>query len=424
MNLIPTNVQSQLIKMPQSSEAGAADSLAGEGSETDKFPHVLQNHISENPANNSQLIENTQLNESVEPGDNISIISLPVISAPESWLDHLAKAGVTFSGDSDLLASANTNASASYPNPGLEDSSIIYADQLLPAITSSIPVIGEVLPVGGNSLPSEVAVNAVVSSGQVLDIDQKQAVGRNILGEATLLTKSGDGIELAQRNVPNDKIELSVAAKNPVNPLPELESKSQSEKFSDSLIAKFQGSQNAHNPILDGSLSRPQPGAIVMSSVSNQPPSLTTPMDLEQLSIVKPESASEWGKGLGDRVSWMINQKLNTASIRLDPPMLGKLEVSILVRDDVTSVTINAQNAQTREMIENASFRLRDHLQEAGFQNVNVDVSNDRGQKHPGAENLADSITSDDVQLNDQDENSSDQAADHYSSDSLVDYFV
>ena len=107
--------------------------------------------------------------------------------------------------------------------------------------------------------------------------------------------------------------------------------------------------------------------------------------------------------------------------------MLGKLEVSIQVRDDITSITINTQHAQTREMIENASFRLRDHLQEAGFQNVNVDVSSDHGQNQPNAEHLADSsrTTVEDTEVSGQSDNEhNQQESGYYASDALVDYFV
>jgi hypothetical protein len=102
-------------------------------------------------------------------------------------------------------------------------------------------------------------------------------------------------------------------------------------------------------------------------------PVMTSPI---QNMVLNPQGdARVWGEGLGERVNWMINQKLNNATIRLDPPSLGKLEVHINFSTDSTTVTINTHQAQTREMVENASHRLRDILEENGFANVNVDVS-------------------------------------------------
>jgi len=108
---------------------------------------------------------------------------------------------------------------------------------------------------------------------------------------------------------------------------------------------------------------------------------------LDSMSLARTAEAAEWGDGLGERVNWMINQKQNSATIRLDPPMLGKLDVQVKIVDDATTITIQTQHAQTRELIETASVRLRDHLQENGFQNVNVDVSQRQDQQQGRAQN-------------------------------------
>jgi len=105
------------------------------------------------------------------------------------------------------------------------------------------------------------------------------------------------------------------------------------------------------------------------------------PTQLETMNLARTADAGEWGNGLGERVNWMINQKQNSAIIRLDPPMLGKLDVQIKIADDATTITIHTQHAQTRDLIETASVRLRDFLQESGYQNVNVDVSQRQDQQ-------------------------------------------
>jgi flagellar hook-length control protein FliK len=69
--------------------------------------------------------------------------------------------------------------------------------------------------------------------------------------------------------------------------------------------------------------------------------------------------------------------------------MLGKLDVQVRVADVATTITIQTQNAQTREMIESASVRLRDLLQENGYQNVNVDVSQRQDQQQARAQSGA-----------------------------------
>jgi flagellar hook-length control protein FliK len=126
------------------------------------------------------------------------------------------------------------------------------------------------------------------------------------------------------------------------------------------------------------------PAAALTPAQASQPNPL--PAQLEGLSLSRNADATEWGKGLGDRVNWMIDQKQNRATIRLDPPFLGKLEVQIRIADDATTVTIQTQHPQTRDLIEAASSRLRDMLQDNGYQNVNVDVSQRQDQQQAQAQ--------------------------------------
>jgi flagellar hook-length control protein FliK len=144
------------------------------------------------------------------------------------------------------------------------------------------------------------------------------------------------------------------------------------------------------------------------------------------MSLARNADSSEWGNGLSERVSWMINQKQNSASIRLDPPALGRLEVQIKIVDDATTISIQTQTLQTRDLIEAASTRLRDFLQESGYQNVNVDVSQRQDQQQARAQTMANSNPDQDDSAGQ--EQSSDheqpQHAGYFRGDGLVDTFA
>ncbi|MDJ0833263.1 MAG: flagellar hook-length control protein FliK [Gammaproteobacteria bacterium] len=99
------------------------------------------------------------------------------------------------------------------------------------------------------------------------------------------------------------------------------------------------------------------------------------PTPLQTLQLSPQSAATEWGNALGERVSFLINHKLERAEIRIDPPHLGKLDIQIQLKDDSAVVTINTQQANTRDLIDSASFRLREFLQEAGYNSVDVNVS-------------------------------------------------
>ncbi len=134
-----------------------------------------------------------------------------------------------------------------------------------------------------------------------------------------------------------------------------------------------------------------------------------------------------WSNGIGERVHYMINQKLNSATIRLDPPMLGRLEIHIKVNDDITNVTINTQHAQTRELIDNASFKLREFLQENGYENVNVDVSHQQESEQQASEQADEGlgdVREDGLSAQVGDNILEQQGNQYFSSDSVVDYFA
>ncbi len=145
--------------------------------------------------------------------------------------------------------------------------------------------------------------------------------------------------------------------------------------------------------------------------------SSTFPTHLETLTLARNPDSTELGSGLSERVNWMINQKQNTANIRLDPPFLGKLDVQIKLADDATTVIFQTQHAQTRDLIEAASVRLRDFLQESGYQNVNVDVSQRQDQQQ------ARSQTNPGADADQQDESYQDPDLDHQQRDA-VNYFI
>ena len=99
------------------------------------------------------------------------------------------------------------------------------------------------------------------------------------------------------------------------------------------------------------------------------------PSSLQTLQLAPQATASQWGDALGEKVSLLLSNKLSSAEIRLDPPHLGKLDIQIQLKDDSATITIHTQHAQTRDLIDSASARLREFLQEAGYSSVDVDVS-------------------------------------------------
>jgi flagellar hook-length control protein FliK len=156
----------------------------------------------------------------------------------------------------------------------------------------------------------------------------------------------------------------------------------------------------------------------------------TQPLPPEMMTLQLSSTAhqQQLAPALGERVALMLNHKLNSAEIRIDPPHLGRLDIQIQVKDDSASVVIHAQHAQTRDLIDGSSLRLREILQEAGYQSVDVNVSHREyaqgetgGDTQGGGSSFADAENPHDDPLSTVTANESLQMQ---TSDRLVDYFA
>lgn len=105
-----------------------------------------------------------------------------------------------------------------------------------------------------------------------------------------------------------------------------------------------------------------------------------------------------WNQAMGDRLQWMVGHHLQSASIRLDPPELGSLNVHIQLHKDHASVTFTAPSQQVRDALESAVPRLREMMTNIGLSLGDVNVSQQSfGQGQQANENAgsAHSFTSD-----------------------------
>lgn len=97
------------------------------------------------------------------------------------------------------------------------------------------------------------------------------------------------------------------------------------------------------------------------------------------LTLQAPEA--KWGEqllhALRDNVQMQIQQKIQNATIRLDPPELGSLEIFLSHESGRLTVQITASQADVARLIQATSERLRQELTGAQFTQVNVQTSAD-----------------------------------------------
>ncbi|BDY04032.1 flagellar hook-length control protein FliK [Ferrimonas sp. YFM] len=97
--------------------------------------------------------------------------------------------------------------------------------------------------------------------------------------------------------------------------------------------------------------------------------------EAQQAALRQPVAAERMAPELRERMMMMINSRTNQAEIRLDPPELGALQIKIQMNGDQAQVQLHTQQAQTREMVEQALPRLREMLAQQGITLADTQVS-------------------------------------------------
>ncbi|HMD29796.1 MAG TPA: flagellar hook-length control protein FliK [Steroidobacteraceae bacterium] len=71
----------------------------------------------------------------------------------------------------------------------------------------------------------------------------------------------------------------------------------------------------------------------------------------------------------------MVDRNLNSASLQVNPPSLGPIEVRIALQGGHAQVWMTSHSAVTRDALESSSSKLREMLGAQGFGQVSVDIS-------------------------------------------------
>ena len=89
-----------------------------------------------------------------------------------------------------------------------------------------------------------------------------------------------------------------------------------------------------------------------------------------------------WRDEVGQKLTWMVSNNRQQADLVLNPPQLGRIEVTLSLDGNQASASFTSPHAAVREALESAMTRLRDVLADAGVA---------LGQTHVGSESRRDS---------------------------------
>lgn len=131
-------------------------------------------------------------------------------------------------------------------------------------------------------------------------------------------------------------------------------------------------------------ISSPDAGSSpVTSSAIPLPASSTQGHEWSPLKLSSTQS--HWGQQLVDtlkeRVEMQYSQNIKQAHIRLDPPELGKLDLTVRIDGDKLSVQLNASNPVVRDALLQSSDRLRTSLATEHSGGVEVNVGQGDSQR-------------------------------------------
>ena len=104
------------------------------------------------------------------------------------------------------------------------------------------------------------------------------------------------------------------------------------------------------------------------SSASHAPSSL--PVDT-------PVGTRGWDGDVGNKVIWMIGRQEQRAELVLNPPQLGRVEVSLSINANQTNAVFVSANPAVRDALEAAMPRLREILADAGINLGQAQVGGD-----------------------------------------------
>ena len=91
--------------------------------------------------------------------------------------------------------------------------------------------------------------------------------------------------------------------------------------------------------------------------------------------IEVPVQQPGWGQAVGDRLLTMVNDKIQSAHIHLNPPELGPIEVRVNINNNQASVHFVSNHSAVRDAIEDAFPRLKDMFMQNGLSLTDANVS-------------------------------------------------
>lgn len=124
-------------------------------------------------------------------------------------------------------------------------------------------------------------------------------------------------------------------------------------------------------------------GALPMQTTLPQPALPQNAADPVQIRMVTPFAQAGWAQEVDQQLTWMVSNTKQQADLVLNPPQLGRIEVTLVVKGDEVSASFASPHQAVREAIEESLVRLRESLAESGINLGQTHVGRDSSRDAP-----------------------------------------
>jgi len=143
----------------------------------------------------------------------------------------------------------------------------------------------------------------------------------------------------------------------------------------DSAIDTVDAAGAAGGSAAGGSTASDGAAAALQANASQSSPTVSATMTDGLAKIDAGINSPEFSQALADRVSWMAGNNLNGATLQVNPPQLGPIELRVSVENGHAQVWLSAHSPATLDALQSSTPKLREMLSSQGFAQVSVDVS-------------------------------------------------
>jgi flagellar hook-length control protein FliK len=266
----------------------------------------------------------------------------------------------------------------------LEDGEEVAAKQLQDGTLPN----GLTLPINNTNVPLSVPLK-----GEAADIDSQKRVQldanlRSALGQTTKALGDGNNNNgIADKGLDASTLSESATDNKWLDSM--LPKMHQQAEVSDPLVSKLSGKLATESGMQLPDTFSTKLKKEAINTLTMQP--ANTPV-LAQVDIGKLQSASSnfiqpspgragWDQAISQKVVWMVGAAEQTATLTLNPPDLGPLQVVINVNNEKADTTFISENPEVRRALENGIPALRGLLDQAGVQLGQANVSTSQQQQ-------------------------------------------